>query len=185
MLDNDPLLRKWEYLVLLPVELALVALVALAHLHDGRHDDGRWMCTGGGGVSGGLGAGDFMGEMIAFVLLWAVRHRQWISASSVVLGVVCVPSVVRLVYMLLFGVREETLQVVHEHGVQIERTWYSGARTRVFVDLESIESIIVNEGFRMHQVVYYMVIIVRGKEKLLLPFEVCVCVSLSESVCPR
>eukprot|EP00744_Colponema_vietnamica_P019927 GILI01028241.1.p1 GENE.GILI01028241.1~~GILI01028241.1.p1 ORF type:complete len:178 (+),score=29.46 GILI01028241.1:40-573(+) len=68
-------------------------------------------------------------------------------------------------------VKEESLLIIQELGVQIKRRYYSGKERHLFIDRTKIVDIIINEGFTMHSVIFYMAFIVQGKDKMVLPFE--------------
>ncbi len=66
----------------------------------------------------------------------------------------------------------ESLLVVRGLGLQISSKLYSGKEKKVFIEKKKIESIIINEGVQAWSILYYMAILVKGKEKMILPFEV-------------
>lgn len=41
-----------------------------------------------------------------------------------------------------------------------------------FLDLQRVRAVVINEGITMHRVVYYMALLVEGKDKLVVAFPV-------------
>uniref|UniRef100_A0A6B2LLF0 Phosphatidylinositol N-acetylglucosaminyltransferase subunit H conserved domain-containing protein n=1 Tax=Arcella intermedia TaxID=1963864 RepID=A0A6B2LLF0_9EUKA len=68
-------------------------------------------------------------------------------------------------------VKEESLLVIRDLGVQINTKYYSGGGTSEFIDRKKIKSIIINEGITMGDIIFYMAIIVRKKEKMVIVFK--------------
>ncbi len=67
----------------------------------------------------------------------------------------------------------ESITILKQLGVQIERTSYHFSSKKVFIPLEKIESILINEGFHLNQVIYYMAVLVKNESTAQLPFQVC------------
>jgi len=68
-------------------------------------------------------------------------------------------------------VREESVLVVHDLGIQLKKTFWSGNEKVTFIDKNQIKDVIINEGITMCQVIYYMAVIVEGKQNMVLAFE--------------
>jgi hypothetical protein len=66
----------------------------------------------------------------------------------------------------------ESLLVMRDLGVQVGTRYYSGRERKVFIERQRIESIIINEGIQTWAIFYYMAILVKGQERMVLPFEV-------------
>lgn len=71
-----------------------------------------------------------------------------------------------------FKKKTESLTVIQEFGVQIVTTRMNGLKRRIFIERDQIDSLIINEGISFPDVVTYLAFVVKGKEKLLLPFQV-------------
>ena len=59
---------------------------------------------------------------------------------------------------------EESLLVTQKLGVQIERVYFSGRRSYEFVDIDTIEDVIINEGITRCKIVYYMDFLLSTKD---------------------
>ena len=66
---------------------------------------------------------------------------------------------------------EESLLVIQKLGVEIERLYFSGKRTFEFVDIDTIEDVIINEGITRCKIVYYMAFLLSTKNDPLVVFE--------------
>jgi hypothetical protein len=71
----------------------------------------------------------------------------------------------------------ESLLVMRDLGVQVGTRYYSGRERKVFIERQRIESVIINEGIQTWAIFYYMAILVKGQERMVLPFEVQCCCS--------
>lgn len=76
----------------------------------------------------------------------------------------------RVVYRLL-SVREEQLLVIRDWGIQKKTTYWSGRAAYQFIDAPRIRSVVVNEAFQLHRVIFYVAFIVDNAPKLALAFE--------------
>jgi len=65
---------------------------------------------------------------------------------------------------------EESLIVIRDLGVQLETKYASGKRTHRFIDKRTIKSIIINEGIKSYNFIFYMAFIVEGNNKMILAF---------------
>ncbi|KAN0035675.1 hypothetical protein ACTA71_004959 [Dictyostelium dimigraforme] len=75
-------------------------------------------------------------------------------------------------YLKFFIVKEESLIVMREIGVQLKRKYFLRPSTVVeFIEKSKIEQIVINEGITKHNVIFYMAFIVEGKNKMVLAFE--------------
>lgn len=67
--------------------------------------------------------------------------------------------------------RQESILVISGHGVQLEKVYFGGRKVSQFIELDKIEKVIINEGFRSQDVIYYLAFIMKNQNKLILPFE--------------
>ncbi|EGC37305.1 hypothetical protein DICPUDRAFT_77082 [Dictyostelium purpureum] len=75
-------------------------------------------------------------------------------------------------YLKLFIVKEESLIVMRELGVQLRRKYILRPERVEFIEKNKIEQIVINEGIAKHNVIFYMAFIVEGKNKaMVLAFE--------------
>jgi len=65
---------------------------------------------------------------------------------------------------------EESLIVIRDLGVQLETKYRSGKQTHLFIDKRRIKSIIINEGIKSYNFIFYMAFIVEGNNRMILAF---------------
>ena len=78
---------------------------------------------------------------------------------------------------------EESLLVTQKLGVQIERVYFSGKRSYEFVDIDTIEDVIINEGITRCKIVYYMAFLLSTKSDPLVVFETFPPRKMLEAIC--
>ena len=66
----------------------------------------------------------------------------------------------------------ESVLAVRGLGVQLTTKYASGAVRHKFIDHSLLRDIIINEGFTMFRVIFYLAFQVKGESKLILPFQV-------------
>ena len=77
---------------------------------------------------------------------------------------------IKLIFRLL-AVREESILVIRELGIQKRLTRWCGITQHTFVDAKRVKSVLINEGFQLHQVIYYLAVVVDKSPTMFLPFE--------------
>lgn len=68
-------------------------------------------------------------------------------------------------------IQQESLLVISGHGVQLEKVYFGGRRAFQFIEIDKIEKVIINEGFRSQDVIYYLGFMMKNQNILILPFE--------------
>jgi len=86
---------------------------------------------------------------------------------TIILGVL----IVLRIFYRRGQVKEETLTVIKELGVQLGTRRYSGRKTHFFIDKTHIKNIIINEGIQTMDIISYMCFIVEGNDKMILAFQ--------------
>ncbi len=71
--------------------------------------------------------------------------------------------------------------VVRNLGVQITTKYRSGNEKHVFLEHESISDVLINEAFYMYGVITYMGFVVKNRKSMVLAFEVCLFLFLSQA----
>jgi hypothetical protein len=68
----------------------------------------------------------------------------------------------------------ESVLVMQGLGIQLQTTYWSGLTRHRFIEQGKIKDILINEGFHLCRVIYYLAFIVEaeGQEKIVLPFRV-------------
>jgi hypothetical protein len=71
----------------------------------------------------------------------------------------------------LTHIQQESILIIKNHGVQFEKLFYSGSKQFHFFDQDALSSVIINEGFRNQQVLYYVAFCLKNCNEMKLPFE--------------
>jgi hypothetical protein len=104
-----------------------------------------------------------LGHVLGSILLF-----QTVQISLLLLFSATVPVVVFTIRS--FKIRKESLTVIHGVGIQLQRESYCGRSRREFYEREHIHTVVINEGFHLNKVIYYLGFLQRGSKDLLLPF---------------
>ena len=68
-------------------------------------------------------------------------------------------------------IKEESLLVMRDIGVQFKTTAASGRETSKFIDKQSIKCVVINEGVHNQQYIYYMAFAIKNHHKLAMAFQ--------------
>eukprot|EP01027_Heterolobosea_sp_BB2_P005822 GEZU01008852.1.p1 GENE.GEZU01008852.1~~GEZU01008852.1.p1 ORF type:complete len:264 (-),score=8.94 GEZU01008852.1:172-861(-) len=117
----------------------------------------------------------FLGATVVLLFITKIFTTTEATIRMVKFGIISclVLLVLRFIYKMT-SIKEESLSVIYDTGVQMETKYYSGRVRHRFLDKEMIKAVIINEGFILNQVIYYMAFIVydtNDKTKMVLPFE--------------
>eukprot|EP00903_Cladosiphon_okamuranus_P007051 g6854.t1 len=125
-----------------------------------------------GGQSGGSGGAWARAAVaVAGASLFAQSLTAKGSAFFGGLGLVVVLCCVAWSLGCRSRVREESLLVVRELGVQVTTKYVDGREKSTFLDKAKIKAILINEGITMHRVVFYLAFVVAGRDKMVVAFE--------------
>ncbi|KAL0485208.1 phosphatidylinositol N-acetylglucosaminyltransferase subunit H [Acrasis kona] len=111
--------------------------------------------------------------IIILVNICLIYYSEWIVVTDKVFFITFTTTWFFVFLRFLTSINttiQESIVIMKNHGVQIERKSYVRTRRR-FIDHNSIRAIVVNEGFYMGGYIYYMAIIVKNHNKMILPFE--------------
>lgn len=93
-----------------------------------------------------------------------------VYVSTLALSVVALVVLVARVYSVLFRVKQESLLVMRDLGVQLRTVYNSGRVVRTFIDRENILDIIINEGITGCRILYYLAVVVKGEKRMSVVF---------------
>jgi len=109
--------------------------------------------------------------IVLFIILYMYRILLLMTFKPGV-PVVLVGTVLLIrIVSRLYEVKEESLLIIQDFGVQLTTTYMTGRQQHKFIDKAKIKSILINEGITMCKVIYYLAIQVEGQHKLSLVFE--------------
>eukprot|EP01083_Nonionella_stella_P054744 144504_1 len=68
-------------------------------------------------------------------------------------------------------IKEESILVIQDMGVQLEKIYFSGRKQKLFIEKSRIQSVIITEGITMCRVIFYISFIVHERKDLVLGFQ--------------
>ncbi|KAK9383571.1 GPI-GlcNAc transferase complex, PIG-H component-domain-containing protein [Kockiozyma suomiensis] len=84
---------------------------------------------------------------------------------------ICVAAFLFLLSFLYRGYSEDSILVLHDFGIEVKSTGSMLFSTSSqFIPLELIQDVVINEGFRGFEVVYYLAVVVKNRGRLLVVF---------------
>ena len=108
----------------------------------------------------------------AKILFLSVIFSGLFQLSFVTTITILLPGLFLLALRIRYGpVESESLMTVEEIGIQLSTVYFDGRTESKFVDIDTIESIVINEGITLCRVVFYMAFIVKFDDKMTLAFE--------------
>jgi len=119
----------------------------------------------------------------AVMVSWAIRKHQVnddeFNSQSVMEWLVSIPSLVSMVlmiwigYRLMLGTISERMIVLRGKGIQLEKKTFCGMVSHcLFIPIENIKYLAINEGFHIDSVIFYLVVVLKNdREKMILPFD--------------
>ena len=113
-----------------------------------------------------------LGVLLALLAcyLFAQRHQPGHTHVATAAAVVLVAGLLLAAQQLRTTIVEESLLVNRDLGVQIETIRLDGKRSYQFLDKHAISAFVFNEGITACRVVYYLAVVVRGQDSLVLAF---------------
>ncbi|KAI8619599.1 GPI-GlcNAc transferase complex, PIG-H component-domain-containing protein [Chytriomyces sp. MP71] len=120
----------------------------------------------------GLGVYTEIAVMGAFAAV-VVGHLAQTSTSlwDSILVRLLIPIFILWLYWRSGTVREESLLVIRNVGLQTRTTNALGSSSTTFVPVSKVAEVIVNEGITMFQVRYYLAVVVSDRKEMLVIFE--------------
>ncbi|PFH33057.1 hypothetical protein BESB_082560 [Besnoitia besnoiti] len=97
----------------------------------------------------------------------------WRPAASLVFSVVGLAAGVVVLASFLTGphIVEESLEVVANFGVQLQHTTRWGGVRREFIEASQVSDVIINEGFRVCDIIFYVALLVKDRPNMVVPFQ--------------
>lgn len=119
----------------------------------------------------GRGSGTWWSIAVMLTCAGALLMPQLSGVSSPVLGLVLLV-VAGWIFMASGNVIvEESMLVMPSLGVKLSRRRRNGKVTSRFVDQDQICGVAVNEAITFSNVVYSLVLMVKGEDKMVLPYQ--------------
>ncbi|KAJ0027126.1 hypothetical protein NQD34_018126 [Periophthalmus magnuspinnatus] len=91
----------------------------------------------------------------AYVLFFFTQNTAVLSTAIIVtlLGM--------MVFIHFVKVDHESLLVVGSLGIQVSYSYASGRETTSFIEMNKIKDIVINEAIYMHQIIYYLCVLLK------------------------
>ncbi|XP_067941836.1 phosphatidylinositol N-acetylglucosaminyltransferase subunit H-like [Watersipora subatra] len=103
-------------------------------------------------------------------IIWmtdAVYSKQLLAPQRVLAHLAFIgAAIVGLRILQAHHVYRESVLVVRTYGVQVTREYSMGSKFHQFFPAHQIHSIVINEGISMHQIFYYLAIVIQKEKKL-------------------
>ncbi|KAI8866392.1 hypothetical protein GQ42DRAFT_105982, partial [Ramicandelaber brevisporus] len=77
---------------------------------------------------------------------------------------------VLVIYQYFMSVRSESLMAMRGIGLQLKTTYRCGLTTSRFIDQRRVVDVIINEGFRRLQAIFYLAVLVDNSRDMVVLF---------------
>jgi len=74
----------------------------------------------------------------------------------------------------LYSIKQESVYVIRDMGIQLNRRRFIGFQSCRFIEKSKISAVVINEGITCGDIIFYLAILIRGQNKMVLVFEVSV-----------
>ncbi|XP_020774781.1 phosphatidylinositol N-acetylglucosaminyltransferase subunit H [Boleophthalmus pectinirostris] len=93
--------------------------------------------------------------LVAYAVFFFIHNTAILSTAILItlLGM--------MVFIHFVKVDHETLLVVGSLGVQVSYSYASGRETCSFIEMSKIKDIVINEAIYMHQIIYYLCVLLK------------------------
>nr|PIM02475.1 hypothetical protein TGCOUG_239748B [Toxoplasma gondii COUG] len=100
-------------------------------------------------------------------------HPAWRAVASAVFPLCGLAAGVAVVFFLFRRpyIVEQSLEIVANFGVQLQQKTRWGGIKRQFIDASQVSDVIINEGFRACDVVFYVALLVKDQPSMVVPFQ--------------
>ncbi|XP_075904477.1 phosphatidylinositol N-acetylglucosaminyltransferase subunit H [Nelusetta ayraudi] len=116
--------------------------------------------------------------------VWLVAYAVFfVTENTAVLSAAIIITLVGMMLHIHFvKVDHESLLVIGSLGIQVSASYASGRETTKFIEMGKIKDIVINEAIYMHQIIYYLCVLLRDPSE---PNAVSGVVPLFQSSKPR
>jgi hypothetical protein len=71
----------------------------------------------------------------------------------------------------LYSIKQESVYVIRDMGIQLNRRRFIGFQSCRFIEKSKISAVVINEGITCGDIIFYLAILIRGQNKMVLVFE--------------
>ncbi|XP_019947344.1 phosphatidylinositol N-acetylglucosaminyltransferase subunit H [Paralichthys olivaceus] len=114
--------------------------------------------------------------VIAYIVFFFTENTAVLSSA------ILITLVGMMLHIHLVKVDHESLLVIGSLGIQVTSNYASGRETTTFIEKNKIKDIVINEAIYMHQIIYYLCVLLKDPSE---PNAVSSVVPLFQSSKPR
>ncbi|XP_038149169.1 phosphatidylinositol N-acetylglucosaminyltransferase subunit H [Cyprinodon tularosa] len=116
------------------------------------------------------------------VWLFAYTVFFFTQNTAVLSSAILITLVGMMLHIHLVKVDHESLLVIGSLGIQVSSSYASGREVTTFIEMSKIKDIVINEAVYLHQIIYYLCVLLRDPSE---PHGVSSVVTLFQSSKPR
>ncbi|CAL8316873.1 unnamed protein product [Merluccius merluccius] len=101
--------------------------------------------------------------MVYTCSVWLLAYAVFFLTdnTAVLSSAIIITLIGMMLYIHLVKVDHESLLVIGSLGVQLSSSYASGRESTSFIEMSKIKDIVINEAVHMHQIIYYLCILLR------------------------
>uniref|UniRef100_A0A3Q3WWL5 Phosphatidylinositol N-acetylglucosaminyltransferase subunit H conserved domain-containing protein n=1 Tax=Mola mola TaxID=94237 RepID=A0A3Q3WWL5_MOLML len=126
-----------------------------------------------------------IGKVIVYTCcVWLLAYAVFFVTenTAVLSGAILITLVGMMLHIHFVKVDHESLLVIGSLGIQVSSNFASGRETTTFIEMSKIKDIVINEAIYMHQIIYYLCVLLKDPTE---PTAVSCVVPLFQSSKPR
>lgn len=126
-----------------------------------------------------------MGKVMVYTCsVWLLAYAVFFFTqnTAVLSGAILVTLVGMMLHIHFVKVDHESLLVIGSLGIQVSSSYASGREITTFIEMSKIKDIVINEAIYMHQIIYYLCVLLKDPSE---PDAVLSVVPLFQSSKPR
>ncbi|XP_005725067.1 phosphatidylinositol N-acetylglucosaminyltransferase subunit H [Pundamilia nyererei] len=126
-----------------------------------------------------------MGKVMVYTCsVWLLAYAVFFFTqnTAVLSGAILVTLVGMMLHIHFVKVDHESLLVIGSLGIQVSSSYASGREITTFIEMSKIKDIVINEAIYMHQIIYYLCVLLKDPSE---PDAVSSVVPLFQSSKPR
>ncbi|XP_077443232.1 phosphatidylinositol N-acetylglucosaminyltransferase subunit H [Stigmatopora argus] len=117
-------------------------------------------------------------------IVWLAAYTVFFFTenTAVLTGAILVTLLGMMLHIHLVKVDHESVLIIGSMGIQLSSSYASGRETSSFIEMSQVKDVVINEAIHMHQIIYYLCILLKDPSK---PDDVSRVVPLFQSSKPR
>ncbi|XP_077567238.1 phosphatidylinositol N-acetylglucosaminyltransferase subunit H [Stigmatopora nigra] len=117
-------------------------------------------------------------------IVWLAAYTVFFFTenTAVLTGAILLTLLGMMLHIHLVKVDHESVLIIGSMGIQLSSSYASGRETSSFIEMSQVKDVVINEAIHMHQIIYYLCILLKDPSK---PDDVSQVVPLFQSSKPR